>query len=60
MTKEIISQFENFIIQQGWTQTEAAERLGCTQEHLSRIFRGLRNPSIKLLDKMEEVMQNGR
>lgn len=40
-----------------WTQTQAAEEIGCSQEHLSRIFRNLKNPSAKLLDKMEEVMK---
>ena len=60
MTQDIINKFEAFIYRKGWTQTEAAEKLGCTQEHLSRVFRGLRNPSSKLLDKMEEVMQNDR
>ena len=44
----------------GWTQTEAANHIGCSQEHLSRIFKGTKNPSVKLLDKMEEVMQNDR
>lgn len=58
MTQDIINQFEVFIYRKKWTQTEAAEKLGCSQEHLSRIFRGLRKPSVKILDKMEEVMKN--
>ena len=57
MTKDIVEQFENFIYKKGWTQTESAEKVGCSQEHLSRIFRGLRNPSAKLLDKFEEIME---
>lgn len=61
MTQDVIKQFENFMLQQGWNQTEAAAKIGCSQEHLSRIFRGLKNPSVKLLDRMEEVMkQNGK
>ena len=57
VTQDIINKFETFIYRKGWTQTEAAEKIGCTQEHLSRIFRSLRNPSSKLLDKMEAIME---
>lgn len=57
MTKDIIIQFQIFVTKHNWTQTEAAEKIGCSQEHLSRIFRGLKNPSVKLIDRMEEVME---
>ena len=57
MTRDIIDEFEVFIYQQGWTQTDAAEKIGCSQEHLSRIFRRLRNPSAKLLDRMEILLE---
>jgi len=59
MTRDIIKQYELFAYNKGWNQTEAAEAIGCSQEHLSRIFRGIKNPSVKLLDKMEEVIQDG-
>lgn len=55
-TKTIITDYETFMKKRGWNQTQAAQAIGCSQEHLSRIFRGLKNPSIKLIDKMEEVM----
>jgi len=57
MIKDIIKQYEIFTRKYNLTQTEAAEKIGCSQEHLSRIFRGLKNPSVKLVDKMEEVMK---
>ncbi|MBQ3423284.1 MAG: helix-turn-helix transcriptional regulator [Romboutsia sp.] len=57
MTKDIIIQFELFVRKNNWTQTEAAEKIGCSQEHLSRIFRGIKNPSVKLLDRMEKIME---
>lgn len=60
MTRDIIKQYESLVYNKGWTQTEAAERIGCSQEHLSRIFKGTKNPSVKLLDKIEEVIQNDR
>ena len=58
MTRDIIEKYLIFTNKQGWTQTEAAEKIGCSQEHLSRIFKGTKNPSVKLLDKMEQVMEN--
>lgn len=58
LTKDIIEKYQSFMNYKNWTQTEAAEEVGCSQEHLSRIFRGLKNPSAKLLDRMEEVMRN--
>jgi len=58
MTRDIINQYEIFVYKQGWTQTEAAEKIGCSQEHLSRIFKGTKNPSVKLLDKMEQIMED--
>lgn len=43
-----------------WTHKDAAEAIGCCRPHMSRIFKGERTPSIKLLMKMEEVMkENG-
>ena len=57
MTRDIINKYEAFVYKHHWTQTEAAEKIGCSQEHLSRIFKGTKNPSVKLLDKMEEVMR---
>lgn len=56
-TKSIITEFENYMKQQGWTQTDAAEKLGCSSSHLSRILRGEKNPSTKLLDKMESIFK---
>ena len=60
LTRDIIKQYELFVYNKGWTQTEAANRIGCSQEHLSRIFKGTKNPSVKLLDKIEEAMKDDR
>ena len=57
MTRDVIKRYELFAYNKGWTQTEAANRIKCSQEHLSRIFKGTKNPSVKLLDKMEAVME---
>jgi DNA-binding XRE family transcriptional regulator len=60
MVKEIIKQFNEYIYNKQITQVEAAQKIGCSQEHLSRVLRGKKSPSMKLLMKMEEVMQNDR
>lgn len=57
ITKLIINEFENYMKQQGWTQTEAANKLGCSREHLSRVLRGQKNPSTKLLETMEAIIK---
>lgn len=57
MTRDIINKYESFVYRHNLTQTEAAEKIGCSQEHLSRIFKGTKNPSVKLLDRMEQVME---
>ena len=45
---------------QDWTYQIAAEKIGCSRTHLGRIFNGLRAPSMSLLMRMEEVMNNGK
>lgn len=57
MTRDIIDKYANYIYKHNLTQTEAAGQIGCSQEHLSRILKGTKNPSVKLLDKMEQVME---
>lgn len=60
MIKNIIKQFKYFCEVKGWKQKEIAERLDCDRSHVSKIFSGTRNPSIIILEKMEEVMNNER
>ena len=60
MVKDIIEQYKNFCKSKGWLQEESAAKIGCCRTHLSKIFSGQRNPSMKLLEKMEEVMNNGK
>lgn len=58
MIQQIIDNFTQFLLIMNITQEQAGEELGCSQEHLSRVLRGQRTPSIKLLMKMEEMMKN--
>ena len=60
MVKDIIEKYQQFCQDRGWIQEEAAEAIGCCRSHLSKIFSGKRNPSMKILEKMEEVMANDR
>ena len=42
--------------QQGLTQTALAERLGCTQQYVSKILKGTENLSLETLAKLESAM----
>lgn len=58
MIQEILDNFNEFMLIFNLTQQMCAEEIGCCQEHLSRVLRGLKTPSVKLLMKMEEMMKN--
>ena len=60
MVRNIIEQFKDFCKAKGWIQEQIAEELKCSRSHISKIFSGTRNPSIKILEKMEEVMKSGK
>ena len=60
MIQEIIDKYYNFIQEKKWTYEVAAEKIGCCRTHLGRIFNKKRVPSMTLLNKMEEVMENGK
>lgn len=60
MIQEIIDKFSTYMETKDIKQEEAAEELGCCQAHLSRVLRGKKTPSVKLLMKMEEIMKNGK
>lgn len=58
MIKDIIAQYKKFCESHGWTQQTSAEKIGCCRTHLSKIFSGQRNPSMKLLERIEEAMKD--
>lgn len=55
---DIIVNFQGFCEDNEWTHDIAAQKIGCSRSYISKIFAGTRNPSIKILRKMEEVMNN--
>jgi len=57
---DIIANFQGFCDDNNWTHEIAAQKIGCSRSHISKIFAGTRNPSIEILRRMEEVMNNGK
>ena len=57
---DIIANFQGFCEDNKWTHDIAAQKIECSRSHISKIFAGTRNPSIKILRRMEEVMNNGK
>lgn len=43
--------------QLGMTQKALAERMGCTQQYVSKILRGKENLSLETLSKIEEALE---
>jgi transcriptional regulator with XRE-family HTH domain len=56
MSSEILEQFREFCRENKLTQKNAADRLGCDHSHVSKMFSGVRNPSKKMLAKIEAFM----
>lgn len=57
MIEEIIQKYINFIDLHYPTHTAAAEDLGISRSHLSKIIHRKDNPSLTLLIKMENKMK---
>lgn len=39
-----------------WTQQQVAEKLGCTQQYISKIVKGSENLSLEMLAKIEDCL----
>ena len=52
-----LSQFIIYLREQGITVTEAANQIGITRSHLSKVIHQKTSPSIELLEKMETFMR---
>lgn len=40
--------------QMGWTQQQVADKLGCTQQYVSRMVKGSENLTMEMLSKIED------
>lgn len=41
----------------GLTQKSVAERMGCSQQYISRVLKGTENLSIETISKIEEALE---
>ena len=57
---DFLNQFRKWYENQNIRQEDIAEQLGITRWHLSKVLNQRTMPSLKLLETMEEVMQNDR
>lgn len=55
--KEICNNFINWIWRKGYTQQEVAKILNISRSHLNKVINGKTNPSIYLLEKIEQLME---
>lgn len=55
--KEICNNFIQWINIKGKTQQEIAEILGVSRSHLNKVINGKTNPSVYLLEKIEQLME---
>lgn len=55
--KTICNNFFIWINTHNRTQQEIAEELGVTRSHLNKVLHGKANPSIQLLEKIEQLME---
>lgn len=39
-----------------WTQSQVAEKLGCSQQYVSRIVKGSENLTLEMLSKIEDTL----
>ena len=39
-----------------WTQQQVAEKLGCSQQYVSRMVKGSENLTLEMLSKIEDVL----
>ena len=53
-----LQEFSQYLTQQGITVTSAAESIGVTRAHLSKVIHGKTSPSVELLGKIENFMRS--
>ena len=56
-TKDIGSRISFFRMRANMTQTELAEKLGCTPQHVSAIERGIKTPKLDTFVAIANVLQ---
>lgn len=54
-----LNEFESFLSKQKITVTAAAEEIGITRSHLSKVIHKRTSPSVELLEKMDSFLKQG-
>jgi transcriptional regulator with XRE-family HTH domain len=54
-----LNEFESFLSKQKITVTSAAEEIGITRSHLSKVIHKRTSPSVELLEKMDSFLKQG-
>ena len=54
-----LNEFELFLSKQKITVTAAAEEIGVTRSHLSKVIHKRTSPSVELLEKMDSFLKQG-
>ena len=57
MIEKLLTQLKQYTSNHGLTQKEIALLLEVNQSQISRLFSGVRKPSAKMIDKIEELIK---
>lgn len=55
--EKLLRELKQYMINSSLTQTELARLLQVNQPQISRLFSGARQPSAKMIDKIEQLLQ---
>jgi transcriptional regulator with XRE-family HTH domain len=57
MIEKLLEQLKQYMLDNDLTQKELAELLQVNQPQISRLFSGTRQPSAKMIKKIEQLLQ---
>ena len=57
MIEKLLEQLKQYMFDNDLTQRELAELLNVNQPQISRLFSGTRQPSAKMIKKIEQLLQ---
>lgn len=58
MIEKLLEELKNYMEKKGLTQKQLAELLEVNQPQISRLFSGVRQPSAKMIKKIENLLNN--
>lgn len=57
MIEKLLEELKNYMEKKGLTQKQLAELLEVNQPQISRLFSGTRQPSAKMINKIETLLK---